>query len=97
MGFDIEEYQISSVCKALLSGNGDTSDNYHSLQINEKSLFDEYRKEDFEIMDYLHLVSTEMRKQFGQYSTPSNIVKYIFKSVNYNSSNELDYSLHQYC
>ncbi len=89
LGFDIGEHQISTACKTLLGGNEDTSDNFLLLQINEKSVFDEYRKEDFEIMDYLHLVSTEIRKQFGQYSTPSNIVNYILKSVQYSSSKNI--------
>ncbi len=88
LGFDIEEYQIGSICKILLSGNEDSSDNL-LLQIREKTVFDEYRKDELEIMDYLHLVSTEMRKQLGQYSTPSNIVKYILKSVQYTPSKSI--------
>ncbi|GAB62562.1 putative methyltransferase [Candidatus Jettenia caeni] len=44
---------------------------------------DEYHKKEFAIMDYLHIVSLELRKQLGQYATPIEIVRYIVKSVEY--------------
>lgn len=83
LGFGIERKLLSTLCKILLRGNEDNSNSFLNWHINEETIFDEYRKDDLEIMDYLHLVSVEQKKQLGQYSTPRNIVKYILKSVNY--------------
>ncbi len=89
LGHGINESQISALCKILLRGNEDDSNSFLKWRINEETIFDEYRKDDLEIMDYLHLVSVELKKQLGQYATPLNIVKYILKSVNYISSKNI--------
>ena len=83
LGFGIERKQINTICKILLRGNEEDSNNFLKWCIKEETIFDEYRKDDLEIMDYLHLVSVELKRQLGQYSTPINIVKYILKSANY--------------
>lgn len=85
----IEKERISVICKTLLSGNEDGSNSFQKWQIKENTLFDEYRNENLEILDYLHFVSTELKKQLGQYSTPISIVKHILKSVNYVSSRNI--------
>lgn len=89
LGLEIKEQQIIYICRILLSGNEDLSDSYLPWLINEQTILDEYWKEKIEIMDYLHLISIKLRKQFGQYSTPINIVRNILKSVGYNSSKDI--------
>lgn len=89
LGLDIKVSRISAICKTLLNGNEDNPNSFTKWRISENTVFDEYKKSGTEIIDYLHLVSIEMKKQLGQYSTPSNIVKYILKSVNYNSSKHI--------
>lgn len=80
LGSRIREDQISDICKKLLSENDFT---LSSWQVNQEKMFDEYRKKDLSVLDYLHLVSIDLRKQLGQYATPVNIVKYILGSINY--------------
>jgi type I restriction-modification system DNA methylase subunit len=87
LGLSIENFQIDALCRTLLYGN--YFDTNPAWQIAETTVFDEYRKGQFEIIDYLHLVSTELRKQLGQYSTPSSIVKYILKSIGYSVSKDI--------
>lgn len=85
----IADYQIDQICKILLYRNDDPSEGFSVWKIGEKNILDEYKKEELEIIDYLHLISTELRKQFGQYSTPANIVRYILKSVEYIPSKDI--------
>lgn len=89
LGLGLEAQQISDICRILLSGNEDPVDHSDSWQISDQTIFEEYQKEELEIMDYLHLVTLERRKQLGQYSTPISIVRYIFKSVEYTSSKDI--------
>ena len=89
LGLGITKSRINTICKILLRGNEDDPNNFHNWQISEETIFDEYRKDGLEIMDYLHLVSIELKKKLGQYSTPLNIIKYILKSVNYISSKDI--------
>jgi adenine-specific DNA-methyltransferase len=86
LGLGITAEQISIICRNLLK---ESDYSFSSWHINEQKMFDEYRKEELAILDYLHLVSLDLRKQLGQYSTPVNIVKYILKSVNYISSRKI--------
>lgn len=79
----IADFQIDEICKILLYGNERLTDEFPSWRIGEKTILDEYHKEDLEIIDYLHLISEDLRKQLGQYATPINIVRYILKSVEY--------------
>lgn len=90
LGLGIPSHQINQLCRILLYRNDDPSEEFPVWQISEKTVLDEYRKEEIEILDYLHLVSIELRKQLGQYSTPPDIVKYILKSVGYNPSNDIN-------
>ena len=89
LGLGLEAQQISDICQILLSGNEDLGDHSDSWQISDQTIFEEYQKEELEIMDYLHLVTLERRKQLGQYSTPISIVRYIFKSVEYTSFKDI--------
>lgn len=83
LGFGLSESQISAICRTLLYGNEPSYNNSQAWLISEETILDEYHKKEFAIMDYLHLVSLELRKQLGQYSTPVKIVRYILKSVGY--------------
>lgn len=83
LGLGLGKSQISTVCKILLCESEADSDNPQAWQIHEETILDEYHKKEFAIMDYLHIVSLELRKQLGQYSTPIEIVRYIIKSVEY--------------
>ncbi len=89
LGLDISDIHIETTCKILLYGNEVIDSSL--WQISEKTMLDEYVKEDVGIIDYLHLISTELRKQLGQYSTPANIVRYILKSIKYNLSGDILY------
>jgi len=89
LGIGIPNHLIDEICKILLFRNEDPSEGFPIWHISEKTVLDEYRKEEIEIIDYLHLISTELRKQLGQYSTPANIVRYILKSVEYFSSKDI--------
>lgn len=89
LGLGIKARQIGDICRLLLSGNEDLGDHSDSWQIGDQTIFEEYQKEELQIMDYLHLVTLERRKQLGQYSTPISIVRYILKSVEYTSSKDI--------
>jgi len=89
LGLGITNYQIDAICKILLYRDEDSSEGFPIWHISENTVLDEYRKEKIEIIDYLHLISTEQRKQLGQYSTPANIVRYILKSVEYTPSKDI--------
>ncbi len=89
LGLDLSEYQIEILCRTLLTGDENTLHDFNKWQISERSVFDDYRKDELEIVDYLHLVSIEMRKQLGQYATPQKIVRYILESVNYVSTKSI--------
>lgn len=89
LGLDLSEHQIEILCRTLLTGGENTLHDFNKWQINERSIFDDYRKDELEIVDYLHLVSIEMRKQWGQYATPQKIARYILKSVNYVSTKSI--------
>lgn len=89
LGLGIEDYQINQICKILLYRDDDPSEGYPFWHVSETNVLDEYRKEEHEIIDYLNLISTELRKQLGQYSTPANIVRYILKSVEYIPSKDI--------
>jgi adenine-specific DNA-methyltransferase len=86
LGHGVANAQIDSICEILLHGKEDISSAFQSWQVAEQSALDEYHSESLEIVDYLHLISTELRKQLGQYATPADIVRYIFKSVEYSPS-----------
>lgn len=88
LGIGIKEQHIIHICKILLYGNEADSDLY-IWQVSENTLLDEYRREELEIMDYLHLVSFDLRKQLGQYSTPVSIVRRILESVEYTPSKDI--------
>lgn len=83
LGLGLSKSQIGIVGKILLCVEESNSGNAPVWQINEEAILEEYHKEEFAIMDYLHNVSLELRKQLGQYSTPIEIVRYIVKSVKY--------------
>lgn len=83
LGLGLSKSQIITICRTLVYGNEPSSDNFQVWQVCEGNILDEYHKKEFAIMDYLHLVSLELRKQLGQYSTPVKIVRYILKSVGY--------------
>jgi adenine-specific DNA-methyltransferase len=83
LGLGLSESQIGAVCRILLCGSEPNPDNPQTWQIHEETILEEYHKKEFAIMDYLHVVSLELRKQLGQYSTPIEIVRYIIKSVDY--------------
>ena len=89
LGLDLSEHQIEILCRTLLTGDENTLHDFNKWQINERSVFDDYRKDELEIVDYLHLVSIKMRKQLGQYATPQKIVRYILESVNYVSTKSI--------
>jgi len=89
LGLGIKEHQINDLCKILLSGNEGTPDSFNTWQVNEQNILEEYHKKELEIMDYLHLVTFEIRKQLGQYATPRSIVRYILKSVGYTPSKDI--------
>ncbi|MEW6586652.1 MAG: N-6 DNA methylase [Nitrospirota bacterium] len=89
LGLGVTDAQIDATCKILLYGEEDIANAFLSWQVAEQSALDKYRKEELEIVDYLHLISNELRKQLGQYATPANIVRYIFKSVGYVPSNDI--------
>lgn len=91
LGIGIQTYQIHNICKFLLTGNEEPPDIFPAWQISEQTVFDEYRKKDVEIIDYLHLISIDLRKKLGQYATPRNIVSYILKSAGYTSSKGILY------
>lgn len=83
LGLGVTDEGIEAVCKTLLYREEDLLDAFQSWQVGEKSILEEYHKEELEIIDYLHLISTEIRKQFGQYATPVSIVRHILKSAGY--------------
>jgi adenine-specific DNA-methyltransferase len=83
LGLGIADYQINQICKILLYRNDDAFVDFPVWHVGEKTILDEYRKEELEIVDYLHLISTELRKQLGQYATPADIVRYILRSVKF--------------
>lgn len=89
LGLGIPDPQIEAICKILLYGEEDLSSVFQSWQVGEQTILDEYHKEELGIVDYLHLISNELRKQLGQFATPADIVKYIFKSVGYASSKDI--------
>lgn len=91
LGIGIQTNQIHDICKFLLTGNEETPDIFPTWQISEQTVFDEYRQKDVEIIDYLHLISIDLRKKLGQYATPRNIVSYILKSAGYFSSKDILY------
>ena len=88
-GRGVTDAQIEALCKILLYGEEDISNAFRSWPVAEQSALDEYRNEELEIVDYLHLISTELRKQLGQYATPADIVRYIFRSVGYTPSRDI--------
>ncbi|MCF6149414.1 MAG: N-6 DNA methylase [Candidatus Kuenenia sp.] len=83
LGLGLGKSQVTTICRILLYGNEPSSEDSLAWQICEGNILGEYHKKEFAVMDYLHLVSLELRKQLGQYSTPVKIVKYILKSVGY--------------
>lgn len=89
LGLGIKEHHITDICKILLSGSDSTPDSFDTWQVNEQTVLEEYHKKELEIMDYLHLVTFEIRKKLGQYATPSSIVRYILKSVGYTPSKDI--------
>jgi hypothetical protein len=89
LGMEISGLEIEAICKTLLYSEKDLSCAFDSWPIGEKNILDEYRSEKLEIIDYLHLISTEFRRKFGQYATPVGIVRYILKSVGYVPSSEI--------
>lgn len=89
LGLGLPDHRIDEICKILLYENVELSDSFPSWKIGEECLLDEYRKEELEIIDYLHLISNELRKQLGQYATPASIVRYILKSVSYDPDNNI--------
>ena len=88
LGLGLEQTQIANICTTLLFG-AETTDEFRADSVSEKSLLDEYHKEELAIMDYLHLSSLEVRKQLGQYATPKEIARYIVKSVGYIPSRDI--------
>lgn len=88
-GFILKTAQINDLCRILLTGNEAKKNEFFSWRAHEKSLFDEYYKKELEIMDYLHLIDHEMRKQWGQYPTPVGIVRHILKSVDYSPAKKI--------
>ncbi|MEW6587123.1 MAG: N-6 DNA methylase, partial [Nitrospirota bacterium] len=89
LGLGIETRRIHDICKILIAGNEETSNTFPAWEISEQTIFDEYRNKEVEIMDYLHLVSIDPRKKFGQYATPKDIVTRILKSVGYISAKDI--------
>ena len=89
LGCVVSDVQVEAICKILLYGENDISNVFQSWQVNEQTALDEYRSDSLEIVDYLHLISTELRKQLGQYATPADIVRYIFKSVGYSATPDI--------
>lgn len=89
LGLELDKPKINTICRILLYGNEPNSDKFRDELVNEETLLDEYHKKEFEIIDHLHLVSLELRKQLGQYSTPVSIIKYILKSVGYTPSKDI--------
>jgi adenine-specific DNA-methyltransferase len=89
LGLCLAEHQINEICSILLCGNEDRPYGVHSWTVKEPTVLDEYRKEELGIMDYLHLVSLDLRKQFGQFATPTIIVRKILKSIEYIPSNNI--------
>lgn len=81
--------QAEEVCRILLYGEDDVSEVMQSWQVAEQTALDEYRSDSLEIIDYLHLISTELRKRLGQYATPPDIVRYIFRSIKYSSTTDI--------
>ncbi|MCL5022078.1 MAG: N-6 DNA methylase [Nitrospirae bacterium] len=77
LGHGVTDAQIDTICKVLLYSQA------------EESTLNEYRKEELEIVDYLHLISIELRKQLGQYATPAAIVRRILRSVGFASSKDI--------
>jgi len=57
--------------------------------VREDDLFDTYHTENLELQDYLHLISTDMRKSLGQYMTPSLVVNYILSAAGYKESEDI--------
>lgn len=88
LGLELDESQILSICRTLLFGN-EPADSMHAELISEHSMLDEYHKDELAIMDYLHLVSIESRKELGQYATPKEIVRYIVKTSGYAPSRDI--------
>jgi len=89
LGTGIKEELIIQICRALLKGSEEERENFWQWKAKEESILADYHKKELEIMDYLHLVSLETRKQFGQFPTPITIVRYIFSSVGYTSSKDI--------
>jgi adenine-specific DNA-methyltransferase len=89
LGLGIADYQINQICKVLLYRNDDASIDFPVWHVGEKTILDEYRKEEIEIVDYLHLISIELRKQLGQYATPADIVRYILRSIKFIPSEDI--------
>ncbi len=86
LGCGLKTGHIDDICRNLLSEN---DAGLSSSQIMEQTVFEEYRKEELSVLDYLHHVSIELRKQLGQYATPVNIVRYILESVKYVPSKKI--------
>jgi adenine-specific DNA-methyltransferase len=94
LGLDPGENWIACLCRELLTPSESDTDYFATWQLRESDLFDVYRAENHDVVDYLHLVSLELRKQLGQFVTPSAIVKHILRSVGYEPTAEiLDYQL----
>jgi adenine-specific DNA-methyltransferase len=82
LGLDPGEARIAELCFVLLSAPEDD----HlapAWQVRESDLFEPYRARSPEVADYLHLVSSEQRKRFGQFATPPAIVRRMLASVGY--------------
>lgn len=89
LGHAVADFELDMICKILLYGEDAIESAFQSWQVAEQSTLDEYHREKLEIVDYLHLISTEIRKRLGQFATPANIVRYIFKTVGYTPSNDI--------
>lgn len=82
--FNVPGYRIYEMCRILLAGDEHEKTMLCTSQVREKTAFETYYNENLKIMDYLHLVTYETRKQLGQYATPIEIVRHILRSVGYN-------------
>jgi len=83
LGLDLGGNWIECLCRKLLTPLEADTEHFETWQLRESDLFDVYRAENHDVADYLHLVSLELRKQLGQFVTPSAIVKHILHSVGY--------------
>ena len=86
-GLSLTDEEVSYVGQFLLTK--DEKETIHKWYVREDVLYDSYRKEDHEILDYLHLIPHELRKKLGQFITPSIIVRCILSSVDYLPTQEI--------